>query len=158
LAVACAIVAVFVTMPYAFIDFNNWWSQVWYQLQLAQGTYDAFYTRKFSGLPSYWYPLQQLIGWTMGPPLGLAAVAGVVRAVWRQVRRRHGGELVLLAWAAVFFGSTAGQYMKYLRYMVPLTPVLDIFAAAFLVALWRWAARAAPGRVAVRVLGRAVVV
>ncbi len=139
LALAVAAGAVFVTMPYALIDFTNWWSQVWAQLQLAQGITDAPYTRRFSGLPAYWYPLQQLIGWTMAPPLGLAAVAGVVWAAWRQVRRRRGSELVLLAWAIVFFAATGGQYMKFLRYMLPLVPVLNLFAAALLVAIWRLA-------------------
>jgi len=139
LALAVAVVAVFVTMPYAFIDFTNWWSQVWYQLQLAQGIQEQAFTRKFSGLPAYWYPLQQLIGWTMGPPLALAAVAGVVWAAWRQVRRRRGSELILLAWAVVFFAATGGQYMKFLRYMLPLAPVLNLFAAALLVAIWRLA-------------------
>ena len=139
LALAVTVVAVFATMPYAFIDFNNWWSDVWGQLQLAQGITEVPYTRKFSGLPAYWYPLQQLIGWTMGPPLGLAAVAGLVAAMWRQVRRRGGSELVLLAWAVVFFVATAGQYMKFLRYMLPLVPVLNLFAAALLVAMWRGA-------------------
>ena len=139
LALAVAVVAVFVTMPYAFIDFTNWWSQVWYQLQLAQGIQEQAFTRKFSGLPAYWYPLQQLIGWTMGPPLGLAAVAGVVWAAWRQVRWRRGSELVLLAWAVVFFAATGGQYMKFLRYMLPLVPVLNLFAAALLIAIWRLA-------------------
>ena len=139
LALAVAVVAVFVTMPYAFIDFTNWWSQVWYQLQLAQGIQEQAFTRKFSGLPAYWYPLQQLIGWTLGPPLGLAAVAGVVAAAWRQVRRRRGSELVLLAWVVVFFAATGGQYMKFLRYMLPLAPVLTLFAAALLVAIWRLA-------------------
>jgi len=137
LALAVAVVAVFVTMPYAFIDFTNWWGQVWYQLQLAQGIQEQAFTRKFSGLPAYWYPLQQLIGWTMGPPLGLAAMAGVVAAVWRQVRRRRGSELILLVWVVVFFVAAGGQYMKFLRYMLPLVPVLNLFAAALLVAIWR---------------------
>ncbi|MCA1597407.1 MAG: DUF2298 domain-containing protein [Chloroflexi bacterium] len=139
LALVVAVVAVFVTMPYAFIDFTNWWSQVWTQLQLAQGITESPFTRKFSGLPAYWYPLQQLMGWTLGPPLGLAAVAGVVWAAWRQVRLRRGSELILLAWVVVFFAATGGQYMKFLRYMLPLTPVLTLFAAALLVAIWRLA-------------------
>lgn len=162
MALAWTAVAAFVTMPYALIDFGNWWNGVWDQLQLARGIYDSPFTRRFAGLPAYWYPLQQLVGWTMGLPLGLSAVAGVLVAVGRQVRRRHGGELVLLVWAAVFFGSTAGQYMKFLRYMLPLVPVLNIFAAALLIALWRWAgnvrhAAPAPGRALARAVAIAVV-
>ncbi len=138
-ALLTTVVAVFATMPYAFIDFTSWWSDVYYQLQLAQGIQEQAFTRKFSGLPSYYYPLQQLIGWTMGLPLGLSAVAGTLVAIGRQVRRRHGSEVVLLSWAVVFFASAGGQYMKFLRYMLPLAPVLTLFAAALLVALWRWA-------------------
>jgi len=144
-------VAVFATMPYAFIDFASWWPQVWGQLQLAQGITELPFTRKFSGLPSYYYPLQQLVGWTMGLPLGLTAVAGTLVALGRQVRRRHGSEVVLLSWAVVFFASAGGQYMKFLRYMLPLAPVLTLFAAALLVALWRWAsAPRAEGRAQLR--------
>ncbi len=150
LALASTVVAVFVTMPYAFIDFSNWWSDVWGQLQLAQGITESPFTRKFSGLPSYWYPLQQLIGWTMGLPLGLAAVAGLLVALGRQIRRRNGMEMVLLSWAVVFFVLAGGQYMKFLRYMLPLAPILTIFAAALLVRLWIWAR--SPGRSPRRVL------
>jgi len=138
-ALLATVIAVFVTQPYAFIDFAKWWPDVYFQLQLAQGTLEQAFTRKFSGLPSYYYPLQQLVGWTMGLPLGLTAVAGTLVAIVRQVRRRHSSELVLLSWAVVFFASAGGQYMKFLRYMLPLAPVLTLFAAALLVALWRWA-------------------
>ncbi len=138
-ALLTTVIAVFVTQPYAFIDFAKWWPDVYFQLQLAQGTLEQAFTRKFSGLPSYYYPLQQLVGWTMGLPLGLTAVAGTLVAIGRQVRRRHGSEVVLLSWAVVFFASAGGQYMKFLRYMLPLAPVLTLFAAALLVALWRWA-------------------
>jgi len=153
-ALLATVIAVFVTQPYAFIDFANWWKAVYYQLQLAQGIQEQAFTRKFSGLPAYYYPLQQLVGWTMGLPLGLTAVAGTLVALGRQVRRRHGSEVVLLSWAVVFFASAGGQYMKFLRYMLPLAPVLTLFAAALLVALWRWAsAPRAEGRAQLR-LGR----
>jgi len=157
LALAVAGGAFFVTMPYAIIDFANWWGQVWDQLQLARGVTEQPFTRKFSGLPAYYYPLQQLLTWTMGPPLGLAAVAGVVLAVLRQVRRRGEAELVLLTWSAAFVGTTGGQYMKFLRYMVPLTPTLILFAAAALVAVWRWAAARRRARPAAGLVARVAV-
>ncbi len=157
MALAVAGGAFFVAMPYAIIDFSNWWAQVWDQLQLARGVTEQAFTRKFAGLPAYYYPLQQLLTWTMGPPLGLAAVTGVIMAVVRQVRRRRGAELVLLTWSAVFVGTTGGQYMKFLRYMVPLTPTLILFAAAALVAGWRWAAARRGARPAAGMAARVAV-
>jgi hypothetical protein len=48
---------------------------------------------------------------------------------------RRAGSLVLLGWALPFFVYTARLEVKFLRYMLPLTPVLCLFAADL---LWRW--------------------
>ena len=47
---------------------------------------------------------------------------------------RRAGTLVLLGWAVPFFIYTAQLEVKFLRYMLPLTPVLCLFAAEL---LWR---------------------
>jgi len=48
------------------------------------------------------------------------------------------GVLVLLGWAAPFFGYTARLEVKFLRYMLPLTPVLCVLAADLLLRFGRW--------------------
>ncbi len=86
LSLVVGVVSIFVTMPYAFITnnwwFNNWfnadwWNGVWAQLQLAQGITDVPFTRKFAGLPAYWYPLAAT------DRLDHGAASGPVRRGWR---------------------------------------------------------------------------
>jgi 4-amino-4-deoxy-L-arabinose transferase-like glycosyltransferase len=48
--------------------------------------------------------------------------------------RRRAGMLVLLGWAVPFYLYTARLEVKFLRYMLPMTPVLCLFAADL---LWR---------------------
>jgi hypothetical protein len=66
---------------------------------------------------------------------------------------RHAGVLVLLGWAVPYFAYTARLEVKFLRYMLPLTPVLCLLAADFLLRLGRslsglWRHR---GRVSTRI-------
>ena len=49
----------------------------------------------------------------------------------------HAGMLVLLGWAVPYFAYTARLEVKFLRYMLPLTPVLCVLAAELLVDLGR---------------------
>ena len=71
-------------------------------------------------------------------PSAMRALAAKVRArlhTWLQpwaADRRRAGTLVLLGWAVPFFLYTARLEVKFLRYMLPLTPVLCLFAADLL--------------------------
>ncbi|MFL7807655.1 MAG: ArnT family glycosyltransferase [Anaerolineae bacterium] len=51
---------------------------------------------------------------------------------------RHAGLLVLLGWAVPYFAYTARLEVKFLRYMLPLTPVLCLLSADLLLWLGRW--------------------
>jgi hypothetical protein len=51
---------------------------------------------------------------------------------------RYAGMLVLLGWAVPYFTYTARLEVKFLRYMLPLTPVLCLLAADLLLRLGRW--------------------
>jgi 4-amino-4-deoxy-L-arabinose transferase-like glycosyltransferase len=59
---------------------------------------------------------------------------------------RRAGTLVLLGWAVPFFAYTARLEVKFLRYMLPLTPVLCLFAADLLWRLGGLISEAAPRR------------
>ena len=138
-AVGALLAVFFITQPYALIDWSKYLSDVESQARLASGQDHVFYTDKFYGTPPYWYHLEHIVPWDLGWPLGLAAVAGVLAATWRSIVRRR-GEAVLLIWTLAYFGATGGQFMKYVRYMLPIMPPLCVFAAALLLPL-AWKAR-----------------
>jgi len=110
----------------------------------------------------YLFQLNNLVVWGMGWPLGIAAIAGTLAsasglvagllrpirspeqkarsrfaALWLRLRHwtsptEHSGMLVLLGWAVPFFVYTAQLEVKFLRYMLPLAPVLCLLAARLL--------------------------
>jgi 4-amino-4-deoxy-L-arabinose transferase-like glycosyltransferase len=132
------------------------------QSVMVGGGGDVPFTRQYEGTLPYLYPIEMQLKWGMGWPLGLAAFAGFGWAVWEFVRRLkiqdwrfwrwfdlHSSRfnlqsLLLLTWAVPFFLVTGGFYVKFMRYMQPLTPFLMLFAAALVWQLgkrWRgWVA------------------
>lgn len=122
--------------PYALIDVAAFLIDVIHEGYMARGVVDIPYTRQFIGTLPYIYPIQQAIIWSMGIPLGVAGfsaaagalIQGLVALARRQWQRA--GELWMpLAWFLPYFGLTGSFHAKFLRYMLPVTPFLCLWAA-----------------------------
>lgn len=102
------------------------------------------------------FPLINIVFWGMGVPLGLAAWIGWAWAAWQTfimpyrkhrqgslaawlsavARSRH---LLIWVWVTAYFVWQGTQWVKSIRYQLPIYPFLTLFAAAALIALWDWA-------------------
>ncbi len=102
------------------------------------------YTTQYVGTIPVVYELEQLVLWGLGPLLGVAALAGVGAAAAR-ARRGARAEWLLLAFAVPLFALTASFEVRFPRYLLPLYPLLAVWAAVWLDA---WATRARVGRIA----------
>jgi len=130
------------------------------------GEADLPWGRQWTERVPWLWPLENMVLWTLGVPLGVSAWAGVLLALaavvlgWRRQQRvegaveatgqgasppRRGGlanwDLVLipLAWVLLTFGWQGMQYVKSVRYFLPIHPYLAVFAAWLGVAAWDWA-------------------
>ncbi len=142
-----------VAMPYALIDLPDFRAAISEQSALTQGTLDYPYVRQFAGTMPYLYELKNMLLYDLGVPLALLCFVGCIvaaRRVWRGWRDEY---LVPLSWVLVYFAITGSFYTKYSRYMLPIFPLLCVFGAAAILALWqggsaRYARRAAPLKMA----------
>ena len=91
--------------------------------------------------------------WGMGWPLGLLAFSGLGWVLWRSVRRLHvrswarnqsllvrpsaRAEWILLAWFIPYTLSTGSFFVKFMRYIQPITPLLVLFGAAWVLSWQR---------------------
>ena len=147
LALAVALAAFAVTSPYAILDFRHYAMNIADQGAMVRGTWQVPYTQQFAGTLPYLYQGEQLLLWGMGVPLALFAFAGLGWQTWKLVRLRMSGEeVVILAWVLPVALATGSFYVKFLRYMAPITPFLALYAAWFSVEVfnllrrrWRYA-------------------
>ncbi|HVB97295.1 MAG TPA: glycosyltransferase family 39 protein, partial [Chloroflexota bacterium] len=137
-AVGTLIVAaiVFVVVePYAIIDFHNFVQGFSDQGAMVRGIADLPYTRQYFGRPAYLYFLQNLLLFGVGVPLGVAMLAGIALLLWRTIDRPGPGEILLLSYVLPYFAITGDFYAKFMRYLLPITPLLALCAAFALIRL-----------------------
>lgn len=147
-AIFAGIIAVLVfrvAQPYAFQGpgfFNFKFSKMWldnmsYVSKLVSGQIDYPPSHQWTGRTPYLYPLQNMLLWGLGLPLGLAAWAGVVIAAWQIYKERNLAHLLPVSWISLFFLYQGGQFVKSLRYLVPIYPFLALMAGWLVVWCWQ---------------------
>lgn len=133
LQVALAGAAAFALVsPWALLRPVACWEGPLIQLGVVAGRWDFPYTRQYAGTLPYLYPLAQLALWGLGPGVVVAGLGGLGAALvhWRRLPL---AARVAAIWMGLFFAVTAGLYVKFPRYLLPIYP------------LWvAWAARATP--------------
>lgn len=137
-AFGAALATFAITNPFAVLEFPRFLTHVAAQAALARGAVLAPYTLQYRGTLPYLYPIVQQLVWGMGPVLGLLGFGGLAWMVARAARRRLSpAEWVVLAWALPFFAFTGGLYVKFPRYLLPLMPILAVYAAQWIVTMGR---------------------
>jgi len=129
------------------------------------GEADMPWGRQWTERARWIYPLENMVLWGLGVPLALAAWSGVVLVVvqlWRAWRRRpiqrpepaepapdpapppsRNSRWLLvslpLVWVVLLFVWQGAQFVKSIRYFLPIYPCLALFAGYLVVAAWDWA-------------------
>jgi len=122
--------------PYALIDWYHFGQGVGQEIAMSQGAQAFPYVRQYDGTVPFVYQVRQILRFTMGFPLGLLGLVGLVYLVvrlpvlWQRRRPVSRWEMVWLAWP-VLYGLVQGiSHVKYVRYTLPLLPFLCIAGAA----------------------------
>ncbi len=95
------------------------------------------------------FPWKNMVLYGLGPALGLAAWIGLAAAAVVSVRSLRRGRqadwqrhLLPLVWVLVFFLYQGTQWVKSMRYLLPIYPMLILLAAWMLATAWeRWGRR-----------------
>jgi YYY domain-containing protein len=123
--------------PYALLDYATFWRHITEQSHMVRNAGLFPYTNQYLGVPKYFYEIEQLVLWGMAPPLGIAAVIGTGVAIARTVRDRSYPQLVLLSWVIPYFLVTGWFDVKFPRYLLPIYPLMILWAADWLLATSR---------------------
>ena len=132
------------SFPYPDIINQHWLADQIDQRKLLSGNAAFPPNVQWIGRSKWLWPAQQIVAWGAGPALGITMWLGLVFAAVYAWVKRQGVWLVPLAWVIGYFGFMGAQYSLYMRYFLPLYPVLAVFAAFLLVQAWDWSASSEP--------------
>lgn len=149
-AISLGILVFCLAEPYAIIDFQTFQHHTREQTNMVRGYWRPPYTIQYAHTTPYFYHLKQMLWFTMGWPLftvsALGLLAAIARVVFESLDKtlRHqflsnplSSEVIPLVFLLVFFLATGGFQVKFPRYMLPLYPLLFIFAAALFQRVFR---------------------
>ena len=132
---AAAVIALLVTQPYMVIDWDTYFGNIYQQSEMVRRVVDFPFTRQYIDTPAYLYQFRQLSTWGLGISLGIAVWVGLVWAIARTFIKRDLAFVVVLSFLVPYLVVNGQFEVKFLRYMLPATPLLIVFAGC---AIW-WA-------------------
>jgi len=122
--------------PYALIDFKEFWRQTIEQSQMTRDAFTFPYTLQYVGKIPYFYELKNIFLWGQGPILATISFAGIIYTLFhiikKQKYKKWAQELILLIFLLSYFAVVGKFAVGWMRYMLPLYPLLALFAAVFL--------------------------
>jgi YYY domain-containing protein len=128
--------------PYAFsgpkfwnISLESRWRGNMNQVQsMVNGTMDYPPGHQWTNRAPIIFPWVNMVVWGLGIPLGIAAWVGWVWIAWEILARKRWREHLLpWLWATAFFIYQGTQWVKSMRYILPVYPFFILFAAYLLV-------------------------
>ncbi|MFI5120819.1 MAG: DUF2298 domain-containing protein [Thermoanaerobaculia bacterium] len=125
------LVAFFLGEPYAFLDFHEFWRSVSEQGAMVRHAGLVPYTNQYVGVPNFLYEAKELVFWGLGPLLGLAALWAAGRRL-AFFRKLSPVEWVFASFFVPYVFLTCTFQVKFPRYLLPIYPLLALWAAAWL--------------------------
>ncbi|MHB0858444.1 MAG: DUF2298 domain-containing protein [Anaerolineae bacterium] len=130
----------------------QWRDDMSYIQKLVSGQIDYPPSHQWTGRPAVWYALENMVLWGLGLPLGLAVWASWGLAAYQMLRPGYGQDrrwahLLPWAWMTFTFFFQSIQFVKTVRYMLPIYPTMAVLAGFGLVWLWDRARVARPSAV-----------
>ena len=128
-------------MPFEFLEFlsnNEYACAVGGEIQMARGESARPYTQQYIGTTPFIYQIRQLTMFGLGPVLGLLAWLSLGFMLFWAVYRKQRPDIILVTWVLSYFILTGYLEVKFLRYMLPITPIMLIFVSHMLYMLSGW--------------------
>lgn len=130
LLIFVSIVLFIITQPYAVIDFKNFFEQISMQSKMGSDPFIFPYTLQYVGKIPIYYELKNILLWGLGLPIALSSIAGVFYLTVKSiVKFRESYRLIIpIVFFWIFFLITSSYAVGWMRYLLPIYPVLAIFA------------------------------
>ena len=136
LAAVISFVVFRICQPYAFdgpgfFNFSineNWWQSMRSLQAQSTGEVDFPPALQWARRP-LWFSFKNLLLWGLGLPLGLAAIGSTIAMAFNVFRKKNWDNLPLLVWTLIYAAWQGLAWVKSMRYLMPIYPLLAVIAA-----------------------------
>ena len=121
----------FLFMPYAFLEFQKFSSDVSQQLKMSSDPYIFPYTLQYVGTLPYWYYIKNILLWGLGPIISILSIFGFLNFIRFYIFSRlkwNKLQIIFLCFYLFYFLIIGRSAVKFMRYMLPLYPLFAIMA------------------------------
>jgi len=116
----------FISSPYTFLGLERYRESMKFEGGVVNGSIKVFYTMQFENTVSYIFNFKNM-HWHLGPIIPLVGMIGILIWTLTIFRKKANIEaLPMLIFALVYFLYVGSWYAKFIRYMMPLLPLLII--------------------------------
>ena len=120
-----------ISSPFNFIAWNEFVGSMRYEADVGFGIYRAFYTRQFEYAVPVLFQSVKIFPYVLGMPIYLLFSLGFLFLPWKK-------EYVFLRLQfLLFFIPTAFLYAKWTRFLVPVFPLMVLFAGLMLIQIFK---------------------
>ena len=118
-----------VLMPYAVIDFTNFWTQTLQQQAMTRDAFTFPYTLQYVGKLPYLYEITNLSLFGLGPVIASICSIGTLYVVYSIVKMKTkvAPSIILFLFFVTYFIIVGRFAIGFMRYMLPLYPLLCLF-------------------------------
>jgi len=106
---------------------EQWWRDMISIRRLVSGETDYPPSHQWTDRSAVWYPLKNLVLWGLGLPLGIAVWVSWALMGYEMLRGRW-AHLLPWAWMTFTFFYQSVQFVKTVRYMLPIYPTMALVA------------------------------
>lgn len=115
----------FIFMPYAFIEGERFLADISQQLKMNSNPYTFPYTLQYVDTLPYLYYLKNIFFWGLGPVISFCVIVGVINS---KKYFKSTGFILLAIFMTFYFLIIGRSAVKFMRYMLPLYPLLTVIA------------------------------
>lgn len=136
LSLPVTFLVIFLCMPYAIIDFPEFLKHTSEQSTMTKTAWTFPYTLQYVGKIPYLYELSQIFFWGQGPLLAIITITGVLFTtffLFSHSKKKNLGILLSFFW--IYFCVIGSFAVGFMRYMLPVYPILCLCGAIFFVNL-----------------------
>lgn len=137
----------FVFMPYAYLNFPKFLTDIKLQLSMNSNPYIFPYTLQYVATTPYFYYLKNIFIWGLGPFISILSLIGIVnilkflfsnfKILFKSKKAEIYYSFIFLFFYFFYFLIVGRSSVKFMRYMLPLYPFLTILAGYGLYKLYK---------------------